>query len=203
MAFCSRCGNAVEAGSAFCAKCGAPQNAVPAAAPAPRYARPAAPAPDYAQPVPPAPNARGPRNGKLHCPSCKGVQLSPVVETSINGALTSSHGNLSSTRVSNIHRNYWMCNTCGEKFRNIQNLQEEIVYTEKCAKTGIIMTIISTILFLFLILFGEKVALFLFLPFVITVGLFAVVSFFLIFSYKSKAKKLKEELAYLKRFCFN
>ena len=189
MAFCSRCGNAVEAGSAFCANCGAPQKTAPAHA----YAQPAAPA--YAHSTP--------RNGKLHCPSCKGVQLSPVVETSINGALTSSHGNLSSTRVSNIHRNYWMCNTCGEKFRNIQNLQEEIVYTEKCAKTGIIMTIISTILFLILILFGDKVALFLFLPFVITVGLFAIVSFFLIFSYKNKAKKLREELGYLKHYCFN
>ena len=45
--------------------------------------------------------------------------------------------------------------------------------------------------------------LFLFLPFVITTGLFALVSFSMIFSYKSKVKKLKEELAYLQYHCFN
>lgn len=192
MAFCTRCGNRLNDGAAFCSNCGAPQNAAPAAAPAPAPARPAAPAP-----------APAPRAGQLHCPSCKGVHLSPLVESSVNGALTTSRGGMSATRVSNIHRNYWMCNTCGNKFRNIQSLQEEIVYTEKSVKAGIVLTIISALLFLLLITKGESIALFLFFPFVLTVGLFAVVSFFMIFSYKGKVKKLKEELAYLQYHCFN
>lgn len=203
MAFCTRCGNRLNDGAAFCSNCGAPQNAAPAAAPTPAPARPAAPAPAPARPAAAAPAAPAPRAGQLHCPSCKGVHLSPLVESSVNGALTTSRGGMSATRVSNIHRNYWMCNTCGNKFRNTQSLQEEIVYTEKSVKTAIVLTIISALLFLLLITQGESIALFLFFPFVLTVGLFAVVSFFMIFSYKGKVKKLKEELAYLQYHCFN
>lgn len=193
MAFCPHCGSSISAGTAFCANCGAPQNAAPAAAPTPGYARPAAP----------APAGFAPRAGQLHCPSCKGVHLTPVVESSVNGAITSTRGSMSSTRVSNTHRNYWMCSSCGNKFRNIQNLEEEIVATEKSVKVSIVMTVISALLFLLLITKGESFMLFLFLPFVVTVGLVALVSFCMIFSYKGKANKMKEELAYLQYHCFN
>ena len=215
MAFCTHCGTSINVGAAFCPNCGAPQNAAPApSAYAPQNAAPApsgyapqnvAPAPSgYApQNVAPAPSGYAPQMGQLHCPSCKGINLSPVVESSVTGALSSTRGGMTATHVSNIHRNYWICGTCGTKFRNIQNLEEEIVRTEKNAKTSVVMAVISALLFLFLILMGEKIMLFLFLPFVITVGLFALVSFCLIFSYKNKAQKLKDEVAYLQYHCFN
>lgn len=195
MAFCTHCGKPVGDSAAFCGSCGARLNAVPAATPAPTPTSAPAPAYDPAA-------AHAPHTGSLHCPSCKGTHLSPVVESSVNGALTSHRGNLSATRVSNTHRNYWLCNTCGNKFRNIQNLQEEIVYTEKCVTTGIVLTIVSALLFLLMITKGDTIGLLLFFPFVITTGLFALVSFFMIFSYKGKAKKLKQELAYLQYHCF-
>ena len=71
--------------------------------------------------------------GRLHCPQCKGEQITPIVESSVDGAMTthSSNGRFSSTTVSNTHRNYWMCSTCGNKFRNIQNLEQEIEKMKK------------------------------------------------------------------------
>ena len=210
MAFCTKCGKQLEDGTRFCPGCGAPQNA-PAAAPAapvqtaPVQTAPVQTAPVQTAPVPPvqaAPVYAAPA-GQLHCPNCKGTNLTPVVESSVNGALTTSHGNMAATRVSNTHRNYWMCSTCGNKFRNIQNLQEEIVNTEKSVKVAIVMCVISALLFLLLVLKGDAVAKFLFFPFILTVGLFAVVSFCMIFSYKGKAAKMKDELAYLQHHCFH
>ena len=177
MAFCKKCGAQVVDNTAFCASCGAPQNAAPA---------PAAVA------------------GQLHCPNCKGTNLTPVVESSVDGAVTSSRGNLSATKVSSIHRNYWICSTCGNKFRNIQNLQEEMVKMEKNAKLYTIITVISAVLFFVFCKMVEEAGFlgFLFWSFVLTAGLFALVSFCFIFVSKNKAKKMKEELAYLKKNCF-
>ena len=66
---------------------------------------------------------------KLHCPNCKSHNIAISTETSIDGAVTSSFGGsarVASTRFNNTHRNYWFCSDCGSKFRNIQNLEEEI-----------------------------------------------------------------------------
>ena len=225
MAFCVKCGSQVADGAAFCANCGNPQNVAPAApvqaAPvAPAYAPPAAPvqaapaAPTYAPPAAPvqaapaapayAPPAAPVNRGQLHCPNCKGINLSPIVETSIDGALTTSRGGVSATRVNNTHRNYWMCGTCGYKFRNIQNLQEEIVKMEKSVVTAAIFAVIGAILcFIFCMLANDAGFLgFLYWSFIVFTGLFAIVSFCYIFVYKGRAGKMKQELAYLQQNCF-
>lgn len=220
MAFCTKCGSSVAEGAAFCTNCGNPQNVAPAApvytapaapvapvAPAPTYAAPVAPAPNYvapAAPVAPTYVPPAPTTGQLHCPNCKGANLTPVVETSVDGALTTSRGHVSATRVNNTHRNYWMCGTCGNKFRNIQNLQEEIVKTEKSVTSAGIMAVIGAILcFIFCMMAdGAGMLGFFYWSFIVFFGLFAIVSFCYIFVYKGRAEQMKQELAYLQKNCF-
>ena len=211
MAFCTKCGSNIAEDAVFCNNCGNPRNGATAAS---AYAPPVAPAPApapnpvYAAPVAPTPNPVGaapvrPR-GTLHCPNCKSTNLSPVVETSIDGALTTSRGNISATRVNNTHRNYWMCSSCGNKFRNIQNLQEEIVKMEKSVVTAVIFTVIAAILCIIFCMLADAAGFlgFLYWSFIIFTGLFAIVSFCYIFVYKGRANKMKQELAYLQQYCF-
>lgn len=200
MAFCTKCGSSVADGAAFCANCGNPQNVAPVA---PVYAAPAAPVAPVA-PVAPTYAPPAPSTGSLHCPNCKGTNLTPVVETSVDGALTTSRGHVSATRVNNTHRNYWMCGTCGNKFRNIQNLQEEIVKTEKSVTTAGIMAVIGAILcFIFCMMAdGAGMLGFFYWSFIAFSGLFAIVSFCYIFVYKGRAEQMKQELAYLQQNCF-
>lgn len=222
MAFCTKCGTQLPDGAAFCTGCGSPMNAAPVAqapaapayvppvAPAPTYVPPVAPAPTYAPPaapayVPPVAPAYAAPTGQLHCPNCKGTNLTPVVETSVDSALTTSRGHISATRVNNTHRNYWMCGTCGNKFRNIQNLQEEIVKNEKSVPTATIFTVIGAILCFIFCMLAEDAGMlgFLYWSFIAFTGLFAIVSFCYIFVYKNRATQLKQELAYLQHNCFN
>lgn len=123
MSFCPDCGTNVPDGSAFCASCGSKLG--------------------EQQPAKPVAT-----KGRLHCPQCKGVNITPVVESSVDGALSAHSGNgrMSSTVMSNTHRNYWMCSTCGTKFRNIPNLEEEIVKTKKNVKIYIVFTVICLII---------------------------------------------------------
>lgn len=109
--FCSKCGNQIADGDSFCGKCGAvtsvkQQNTV-----------------STAQTT----------NG-LHCPNCKSRNLAITTESSVNGGLTTHHGAGSITSFSNSHRNYWICNDCGSKFRNIQNPEEDLKSKSKSVK---------------------------------------------------------------------
>lgn len=182
MAFCSNCGSNVAEGTAFCASCGSKVG--------------------QQQPANPPAAKR-----QLHCPQCKGVHITPVVESSVDGALTahSSNGRMSSTKMSNTHRNYWMCSTCGNKFRNIQNLEEEIVKTRSGVKVYIVFTVICLIATLY---FGNGIlnnpfATLFFGPLTFGCLIGTIVAFCLIFSTKKKVETMTQELQYLKTNCFD
>lgn len=181
MAFCTKCGTSLNEGNVFCPSCGT-KNAVEGS----------------------TFRATVNTHGKLHCPQCKSYNISITTESSVTGAITANHGRMSTTSVSNTHRNFWMCGDCGAKFRNIQNLEEEIAKTKSSPIIAAVIFIISFILSVYLIIkiksstFG-----FLLSGFAITSTIFAIVSFCFIFVYTNRLKKMREELAYLKDKCFN
>lgn len=135
---------------------------------------------------------------KLHCPNCKSTNIAISTESSVTGAVTTGHGRFASTTVSNDHKNFWFCSDCGTKFRNIQNLEEEIVKTKKSVTVGIVFTIIVVILAVVNLLgnpFGRIIA---------GPAFFAAIIFALVtLSFKSKVKKLTKELEDLKVNCFD
>lgn len=141
---------------------------------------------------------------KLHCPNCKSSNISISTESSVNGAVTTSHGRFSSTAVSNTHRNFWFCSDCGTKFRNIQSLEEEINKSKKMPMIMTIITIIAAVLSIYLIstALNSMVGLFMY-PSIITCLVFAIVGFCFIFVYKSRLKKMRAELEYLRKNCFD
>lgn len=145
--------------------------------------------------------------GHLHCPRCKSEQITPIVESSVDGALTShsSNGRFSSTTMSNTHRNYWMCSNCGTKFRNIQNLEEEIAKTQKGVTFYIIGTIVCLIITLMLIkgIMDNPITALFSGVFTFTMAIATLVFFCFIFTTKNKVKKMTSELEYLKVNCFN
>lgn len=183
MAFCSKCGATMDNDVVFCPSCGAK--------------------PTTAQPQPQS-ITQSRQTVKLHCPQCRSTNISINTESSVDGALTTSRGALSATKVSNTHRNFWFCKECGTKFRNIQNLEEEIVKTEKSRKLCMVVSIIAAIISAFLIIksLEEPVLGFLMLSYTIVPVVFAVVCFCFIFVYKGRVKKMKAECDWLKRNCF-
>ena len=145
---------------------------------------------------------------KLHCPNCKSHNIAISTETSIDGAVTSSFGGssrVSSTSVKNTHRNYWFCSDCGAKFRNIQNLEEEIAKTKKLPTTYTIGAIICAILciILFSVASSSLMGWLFFGSFAIGSTVGAIVFFIYIFVAKNKLTQLEAELADLKQRCFN
>ena len=182
MANCPKCNAVLTDGAAFCNSCGAQVGTA-------------------------APQAPVNRAGKLHCPNCKSHNISISTESSVNSAITASHGRsgrISTTHVSNTHRNFWFCADCGTKFRNIQNLEEEI---GKAKFTHYIMWAIGAVLavlFFRLLLNASGNALgFLFLPYMAGTFIGGTVFTIMGFVSKSKLEKMKKELAYLKENCFN
>lgn len=176
MAVCPNCQTQVAQGGAFCPSCGSNMAA-----------------------------SQAPRSGGLHCPQCKSTNISPINETSVNGALTTSRGRMSATTVSNTHRNYWMCAHCGNKFRNIQNLEEEIEKMKKQTGVAIVSGFICLIISILLIMALMKdtwMVLFAGM-FTFTFVIATLVCFGLALSYKGKVKKMEKERDYLKVHCFN
>lgn len=180
MSFCQNCGNELNEGARFCGNCGYNQQDTVIA---PRSTR---------------------TNGskRLHCPECKSSDISPIVETDITGGTSLNHSfskrnSVSSMQFNNTHRNYWMCSSCGCKFRNLQNLEEELKNTKNLFTRGII-----GIVFIFVLMFFFTSAVgFGFFSFlcIFLILLFAVAAFIL----KNRISKLDEERAYLKKRCFN
>ena len=146
-----------------------------------------------------------PNQKKLHCPNCKSVHISISTETSIDGAVTTHGGGFSSTHVSNTHRNFWFCHDCGTKFRNLQNLLEEI---KKVKKNPIVFGVLAAIFALVAVIFFIKSGdswlyetVFRIWGYMLLV--LAAVSSVFIFVSKKKFKKLIEEYNYLQVNCFD
>ncbi|MBQ8359923.1 MAG: zinc ribbon domain-containing protein [Oscillospiraceae bacterium] len=175
MKYCSHCGQQIDENSQFCPGCGNAQT--PAS-----------------QPVT--------SNGiHLHCPKCKGTRFSPVVETDVKSGFsvhTAATKNLSfsNTQLKSIHRDYWMCQTCGTKFRNIENLEAEIATVSKSMKLTMIFCILFTVLSILCPIAEVGLACILSVPFAILLGGFHL-------HYRIQCKKLTEEKEYLSTNCFN
>lgn len=186
--FCNKCGAQIADGSAVCPSCSAQFSAQQPQA--------------FQQPAPQQ------TSGKLHCPQCKSHNISITTESSIDSAVTTMHGRRSqfgSTKFKNTHRNFWVCSDCGTKFRNIQSLEEEIAKTKNMPIVYSVFTVILLILSIVFItnISGGFFKILIAGPFTIASVIGTIVCFCLIFSSKSKLKKMREELAYLKQNCFN
>lgn len=191
MAFCSNCGNQINEGAAFCTNCGTKLAVAPVAPPAPA--------------VPPAPYVQqAPAMRKMHCPNCGSYSISINTETTVNGGVSTHHGSFSTTHMSNTHRNYWFCADCGTKFRNIQNLEEEIqksksnpVWAGIIAAIGLIITI-----YLFSLVSSAGDFGFFFYPMLCAPIAATIVGICFVFVYLNRLKKMRAELAYLQEACF-
>lgn len=179
MAYCKFCGNEVEEGANFCGSCG-----------------------QSLEPPIQAPQRRNAVNKKqLHCPECGSAALTPIVETEISGGTAVNHSftrktSASQVKFNNTHRNYWMCSNCGHKFRNLQNLEEEISSLRKLVKNGWLGTILVILLSLVCTIgYGIGFTL------LVCVPLLAIIIISL-FIFKGRISKMEEERAYLKANCF-
>lgn len=178
MRYCPNCGKEIPEGAHFCASCGYEQQSSSHAVPRPRAAG----------------------ANRLHCPNCHSTALSPVVETEISGGTAVNHSfsrknSVSSFDFKNTHRNYWMCADCGQKFRNLQNLEEELAKLKKVTKNGFIGTILLAVLG---ILWGITIG---WLMFLLLVPCLLIVIACL-FINKRKIENMESERIYLKRNCF-
>ena len=142
------------------------------------------------------------------CPNCKSHNISISTESSVTAAATFGSGNIASTMVSNNHRNFWFCSDCGTKFRNIQNLEEEIAKELKERKICNIVAIIAAVLFVITTVINQRTfsewGIFspMLYPMILT-GVFGIGFFIAIFVSKNKVTKLNAELLYLKTNCFD
>lgn len=176
MKFCTNCGQRIEDNTKFCSHCG---NAQSVAAPQPFV----------------------PGGKQLHCPKCKGIQLSPFVETDVQGgyALNRSIGRkwgASAVDLKSTHRNYWMCGQCGHKFRNIDSLEEEITVQAKAQRSCVSTAIVFLVLSFICMLGGMGMVAVLTIPLMIMLAC-------LWFWFRQKVNKLTQEKDYLETNCFN
>ena len=183
MRFCENCGKAMAENSHFCPSCGTRAGASS-----------------------PSPSQGG---RYLRCPSCKSTMISPIVESTNTGGIavgTRVTKRMSVTGYSSrtTHRNYWMCQTCGNKFRNIQNLAGEI----KSEKTKMrVCLIMGAITLLFAIFVGIKLAE---SPRMITIMAFPMVMLAVVtismlcigLVAMFRVKRMKREKEYLEVNCF-
>lgn len=180
MSFCVNCGNELNDGARFCSNCGHDQQTSIAA--------------------PKSPRTGG--NKRLHCPECKSSDIAPIVETNITGGTSFNHSfskrnSVSAMQFNNTHRNYWMCSSCGCKFRNLQNLEEELKNTKNLVTRGVIGLVLLSILFFF---FTATIGFGGFSILCIFVVILSVVAIIIL---KNRISNMSEERAYLKKRCFD
>lgn len=189
MKYCQKCGNQISDDAQFCPACGQSQQMQPAAKPIPRVQRSG--------------------GKKLHCPNCGSTSLSAIVESDVTGGTSynqslTKKSSVSTMKFSNVHRNYWMCGDCGQKFRNLQNLEAEIAATEKrirTMRTGALVIFVPSLLLLILgsVLSGSLPPIFLWILLVFIVA----VLYYSINYYKKQVIEMIKEKRYLERNCFD
>ncbi len=141
-------------------------------------------------------------HNKLHCPYCGSRELSMTTESSVGSGMTTNiNKKTAMTVLSNTHKNFWMCHECGRKFRNIQNLEEEIAGEENKIRMFTKLQAVLGICSVVMALMGLLVP---FLFIISVVGFFGVALWGFL---KSMAVKqcapLKKELSFLKKRCFD
>lgn len=213
MKFCHSCGTQYQEGTAYCEQCGAQLT---------QAATRSATVQDvvYAQ-------TRG-NQGKVHCsnPQCRSTALSPIVETTMNtttrgsgysgtqgclgyllfgpcGLLCGNCGNSQTTTTQSTNRTYWVCQDCGNKFRNLQDLEAEITKLQKrlplVGACSAVMAICVVILWVCAAQVGGTVG-----TFIVWLSiLVAVLTGIIVLSSFNQVKKLKQEQEDLLRNCFD
>lgn len=177
MKFCNNCGKQIDDTIKFCPHCGSAQSDA-------------------------ASQAFVPGGRQLHCPKCRSIQLSPIVETDVQGgyAINRSVGRkwgASAIDLKSTHRNYWMCGQCGHKFRNIDSLEEEIAVQEKAQRSCVYSSILFVVLALLAMISGGGMDIaVLLIPLLLMFGCFWL-------WFRSKVTKLTQEKKYLEKNCFN
>lgn len=182
MKYCKHCGK--EIGDAkFCPHCGKPQH-----------------------------TEQESRTGRrrLHCPQCRSEQLSAVTEaTQTGGVATSSRltRNVAVTGYSanTVNRHYWMCQECGHKFRNLEDLNDEIMKESKQAKGAKIAAIVFGVFCLFIVLgmMADEVMMVLMLMPAVMLLLICVIFFVIWLTTKKKVERMTAEKVHLERHCFD
>jgi len=219
---CPNCGAAAEGNHTFCPFCGTGLNAAPK--------RPAGGesitcpncdsivrpynglcpfcgtellSPAYKTNPTPRPSAAEKNRHKLHCPSCKSNNLDNATESNVSAGMGITKGNYTGMVFSNEHKHYWICRDCGEKFRNIQSLEEEIKsesFVPNCCK-------VCFFFMLFAVLFFGSTAMAMQIEILRYCTVFALVgcaiTLLLWAVFAKHVNKLKDELDYLKTECFN
>lgn len=122
---------------------------------------------------------------RMHCPHCQSKQLSSIVETEF-----------SPKTMRNETRTGWVCNSCGRKFANIQNLENDLSTMEKNAESAVQAIILTVILCLLSAqMISLDASLLFYAPILIlTAGIF-------LFS-KVRINKVASEYSFLKQHCF-
>lgn len=189
MKFCPTCAAQLNDSAAFCESCGTPVSR---------------------QEEPIAPPVRRPRGKNLHCPECGGNRLSPVVESTNNGGVAVSSPmtrrvGVTTYTSTTTHRNYWMCQDCGHKFRNLQNLKEEIAAESKRMKSCFICGIIFGVICLLFGPFaaGDQVVALFTLPVLIFLVIGDLLFWGIWLTTRNKVTKMMEEKRYLVSRCFD
>lgn len=139
--FCKNCGAEIPDGSQFCAKCGSSIETSPTVA-------------QQANIVP----------AGLRCPKCGSKSLQAIVEsntTGTGGGYSGGKGCLgfllfgplgllcgscgSKQKISTTNKTFWVCQNCGNKFRNAKDLMDESSRLYKGSRVGTISFAILTI----------------------------------------------------------
>lgn len=102
MRYCSNCGAQLTEDTKFCPQCGAEQGGQATV------------------------QQRAGGQKRLHCPKCKSTVLIPIIENTgsvgLAGPMTRNTAMVGTTAN---NKNFWMCQHCGHKFRNLEDLIEE------------------------------------------------------------------------------
>ena len=143
--FCNKCGTEIPDESKFCSKCGNVLNST------------------AIQPISNPPEPEG-----ICCPKCKSKRLQVSVESNVNstgGGYSGSKGCLgffllgplgllcgscgSRQKITTANKTFWICQDCGNKFRNAQELMEEKYMSAKNLRIiGRFFVILGSILIL-------------------------------------------------------
>lgn len=177
MRYCPNCGSQITEGTRFCANCGTEQN--------------------RQQSV----QRNTGTKKRLHCPNCRGTALLPVTESSGSiGSVGRLSRNTAIVGSDSINKSYWMCQECGHKFRNLEDLEREQKRVNKAMK--ILIPIICIMIFLygaFWCLLGGGIRGWISLIFLIIVG-YLLLRFVIMRIFNEQYDKEKERL---RKACFD
>lgn len=147
---------------------------------------------------------------RLHCPHCRSEHLIAVNEATQTGGVASTsritrNTGLTTYSANTITRYYWMCRDCGHKFRNLEDLDKELVKETKNIKAYKILAIALGViaLLLTLVVISNTVLLLIFGIPVLVIDTFACILFALWHTTKKNVEQMTKDKAFLEQHCFD